>query len=532
MANQPFKRFGVMLDMSRNSVMTIPALKEFSTELAKMGYNMLMLYTEDTYEIPEEPYFGHFRGRYTQAEIREVVAHCKTLGMEVIPCIQTLAHVEALFKWKRFQPLCDSEDILLVDNEETYELIRKMFKSVKACYETRQVHIGMDEAITLGLGKYLQEHGFQNRFEILSRHLHRVCDIAREEGLIPNIWSDMFFRLANNNVYAQTKPRVDLEQIGHIPEELNLTYWDYYSTLKRRYRAMIRAHRKMGKNPWFACGIWTWKGWAPDNHHSISTSLAGLQVAAEEGVENVMVTLWGDFGGECSRWAALPGLYTAAKFVHGEKSRKKIAEDFEKEYGISMRRFMEIDMKTKTKKPNNPERYLLFQDPFLGMMDSALFGDENEFYRKSAAKLSRNAKHERFGLLFGTQTSLARTLSYKAQLGAKTRELYQKGDKEAMRRLLKDYTLTIRNLRIFMDKANELWLSENKPQGLELVQLRLGGLLQRIIFCKQRLEDWVEKDARIPELEEEALDYGGGGTEFKPAHLETYHIDGYKTPAV
>ena len=45
-----------MLDMSRNAVMHVPALKNFIITLSDMGYNTLLLYTEDTYEIPGEPY--------------------------------------------------------------------------------------------------------------------------------------------------------------------------------------------------------------------------------------------------------------------------------------------------------------------------------------------------------------------------------------------------------------------------------------------------------------------------------------------
>ena len=43
-----YKRLGVMIDMSRNSVMSVPMLKKYMTLLKKMGYNSLMLYTEDT----------------------------------------------------------------------------------------------------------------------------------------------------------------------------------------------------------------------------------------------------------------------------------------------------------------------------------------------------------------------------------------------------------------------------------------------------------------------------------------------------
>ena len=45
------KYFGVMLDMSRNAVMKPQQVKAFASLIRKMGYNMLQLYTEDTYEV-------------------------------------------------------------------------------------------------------------------------------------------------------------------------------------------------------------------------------------------------------------------------------------------------------------------------------------------------------------------------------------------------------------------------------------------------------------------------------------------------
>ena len=56
------KYFGVMLDCSRNAVMKPSAIKKFVDYLSAFGYNMLQLYTEDTYEVKNEPYFGYLRG--------------------------------------------------------------------------------------------------------------------------------------------------------------------------------------------------------------------------------------------------------------------------------------------------------------------------------------------------------------------------------------------------------------------------------------------------------------------------------------
>ena len=46
-----FEKFGVMIDCSRNAVPSIAGLKRFLDCIAKMGYNAVMLYTEDTYEV-------------------------------------------------------------------------------------------------------------------------------------------------------------------------------------------------------------------------------------------------------------------------------------------------------------------------------------------------------------------------------------------------------------------------------------------------------------------------------------------------
>ena len=62
------------VDCSRNSVMTVDALKEWIDIISDLGYNHLMLYTEDTYEVEGHPYFGYARGRYSKAELKELNA--------------------------------------------------------------------------------------------------------------------------------------------------------------------------------------------------------------------------------------------------------------------------------------------------------------------------------------------------------------------------------------------------------------------------------------------------------------------------
>lgn len=167
------KNLGLMVDCSRNAVMRVSAVKRLIRLLARMGYAHLQLYTEDTYEIEGEPYFGYMRGRYSRQELREIVSYAAMFGIEVIPCIQTLAHLQRIFKWNDYRPIHDVGDILLVGDERTYALIEKMFVSLRDCFDSGVVNIGMDEAHLLGRGKYLDAHGYRKRFELLTEHLEK-----------------------------------------------------------------------------------------------------------------------------------------------------------------------------------------------------------------------------------------------------------------------------------------------------------------------------------------------------------------------
>ena len=140
MENQ--KYFGVMLDMSRNAVMKPSEVKNFANILKKMGYNMIQLYTEETYEVDNEPYFGYMRGRYTQAELQDIVAYCESIGVEVIPCIQTLAHLDRIFRWKPYHSINDCGDILLVGDEELTSLL-KIYSARCANVSVRNTYISV-----------------------------------------------------------------------------------------------------------------------------------------------------------------------------------------------------------------------------------------------------------------------------------------------------------------------------------------------------------------------------------------------------
>ena len=80
---------------------------------------------------------------------------------------------------------------------------------------------------------------------------------------------------------------------------------------------LLKLNKEFSPNAWFAGGLWSWTGFAPHNVFSIKATEVALKSCIENGVSDVLLTLWGDNGGECSRFALLPALFYASEIAKG-----------------------------------------------------------------------------------------------------------------------------------------------------------------------------------------------------------------------
>lgn len=523
MKKKSYDHLGVMIDMSRNSVMSVEGLKRFLPLLARMGYNCVMLYTEDTYEVEGEPYFGYMRGRYSAEELREIDGYAAELGIEMIPCIQTLAHLNAFLRWNK-TPV-DYGDILLTDDERTYELIERMIKSVSSCFRSRNIHIGMDEAMMLGRGKHLDRHGYEDANSIIKRHLARVTEIAGKYGYAsPMLWSDMFFRPLGGGYYMP-KTEMPQEVKAAVPKNVIPVYWDYYHSDEATYDAMIENHLQLSDNVWFGGGAWCWSGLVPFNERSLDNMLPAVRSCRRHGIRNIFFTMWGDDGGECDHFSQLPSLLYLAEYVKGNTDEEAIKAKFRRIVGMEYDDFLAIDLPNRLPASDrfaNPSKYMLFSDYFNDFLDWTVCEGGGDIYAGYAEKLSALAKRSRrWGYLFDTEAKLCSVLALKYELGLKTRCAYAAGDKEELGRLAREvYPEVEKRLRIFRDAFERQWFRVNKPCGFDVQDIRIGGIIQRTVSCRRRLLAYASgKVDSIPELEEELLPYFEKG---KAANINLY----------
>ena len=507
-----FEGNGMMADCSRNAVLNLDTGKELIRTLALMGHNTLMLYTEDTYEVEGEPYFGYMRGRYNREELRELDAYAAEFGVEMVPCIQTLAHLNAALRWNAYAELRDIDDILLADYEPTYALIEKMIKSCREAFRTKRIHIGMDEAANLGLGRHRKLFGESKGIDIMYRHLERVMDICRRYGFQPMMWGDMFFALTGQDYHSEEG--VDASQLKQVPEDLSLIYWDYYADRRETYEFNLRQMGKLSPELTFAGGSWKWSGYAPEMLHSLKVSRLALSACRQFGVKRVFATAWGDNGGDASIYAALPGIQLFAELgFHENVTEEELASRFAVCTGGRLEDFLRLDL------PNlpdgqpkslgfNPAKYLFFQDPMVGLFDRHAALGFDAFYRDTAAALHEAAERAgRYAHVFRVLEAMCSALALKATVGIRLKQAYEADDRQELLRLAEEVLPEIaRREETFRDCVETQWMAENKPFGFEVQDIRIAGAVTRARSAAKRVKAYLDGELKaLEELEEERL---------------------------
>ncbi len=498
---------GAFIDCSRGAVMTVEACKRYLDHLAALGLNLFVMYMEDTYTVPEYPYFGHLRGRYTPQELKEIDEYAASLGIELLPQIQTLAHLGQFLQWRDDEHLKDTPYCLLADEEETYAFIEAEIRSIRGCVRTNRLHIGMDEAHNMGLMRYYAKHGPVDRFELLKRHLKRVTDICEKYHFHPMMWSDMFFRLGSkDNEYYDMDSRIPQSVIDGLPD-VDMVYWDYYHMEPEWYEHMLCEHERMGANTVFAGGIWTWSGFLPQVERNDATMYPALRACAAHHIKTVMATMWGDDGNETDFFLALSQLPIFSEFCwRGSECRRvdviRMAETLT---GLKEETYAGFGHFYRDASDDRTGKGLVYCDLLYHLLPgSPDLEAAVKRYREGREMLSANAEHP--------QSVYARALFdvviLKAQTILKIRSAYAQKNRSALREVAqKDIPELIDLYEKLQAIHRRQWLASYKRNGWELFPLRYGSVIGRAKDAALALLEYADgKTDTIDELDAPMLD--------------------------
>ena len=513
-----FENLGYLIDVARDAVPTVKTFSDMALKLALLGYTRIFINFEDLITLDDEPLFGHLRGRYSKEELKQMDKTCLDLGIELIPCVQTLAHLNGMFFWPSFDYMKDTNDILLPGSEHTYAFIEKVFKTIRECFTTKTVHIGMDEAGMVGRGKYLDLNGYHKPSEVMLSHLNKVVEFTKKYDLKPQMWSDMFFRLAFGGYYTKDGT-LSQEVVSLVPEGVEQVYWDYVTDDNAMLNNMFKNHKLFKGTTSFASGGWKWNGWSPSNKFSIYLAKYQLKACKKHGIKNIMLTAWSDDGAEASIYSILPTIIYYAEYIYSNNLKTSNLETISLSlFEVSYKAMLDSDL-TLVEPDEVLENYnylnysmlpkiMIYNDPLSGPYTGIL----KRFSFKNLPILKRKmhkyaAKYPAFKGYFKNLENLCSCLLLKNEIMAKIEVGYKSSDinllTDICKKLIPNF---IKNLDTFIKTFYTQWMSENKTNSFEVHAIRLGGLKERFNIVKNLLEEYISgKRERIEELEIEEV---------------------------
>lgn len=509
------KNLGIMRDSARNAVLSVDGLKELALYSAMMGYNYIEIYAEDLFELKEYPYFGLNRGRYTKEEIKEMDKYCQIFGVELVPCIQTLAHLPHLFRYDYFNDVHDIADILLIDEYKTYKLIDTLITFISQNFSSKRINIGMDEAHLFGQGQFAERFGnIRSRAELFLKHLNKVVEICRSKGFSPSIWSDMIFKVAFNVYSLQAYEGIqgEISEVikNNFPKGVQLIFWDYYNTDKKFYDTILSYHYLISHNIAFAGGVWSFSGFAPLNSISEERLSPAISSVIENKCNDFLLTSWGNGGGESHCMTAASTMLFVAEKLTGNCELKYLNERAKTIFGNTYEQLKSIEIVDRTSTKNglkqgnvvNCSKYLLYNDPLLGIMDVHARMEMKQAYKENSKLLKKVAYGKgKLNRYFKPIYKLSRCLEIKSTLGLEITNAYQNQDVAKLKKIYRTVLpMCLKRVDGFFKEYRKTYLSCNKSYGVEVVDIRCGAIKKRIEYAKEKIKDYL--DGKIENIEE------------------------------
>lgn len=509
------KNFRVMIDNSRNAVMTLERMKEFIANSAMLGYTTVSPYIEDIYEIPEYPAFGYLRGAFKKAELKEMNDFGKLLGVQLVASIQTLGHLQQIFHYKYFDNVKDSVSNLLVGEEKTYDLIDKMLKTISECFESKEICLGMDEVHSLGKGAHLSKYGYEEQNVIFNRHIKQVSEIAKKYGYNePVVWSDMFIKMFSKNHDYRDDTVIIPDDFSDEIADVKLGYWDYDSVDQKFVEKMIDIHQRLHKPFVLVTGLTTW--FTPCYKHWKTKKVLDVfeEVTRTKNIDDFYLTIWGDDGAYCDPDSYYIGMFYLAERVYTKNVEK---DKYQYLFGNSyddILKCSEIDYKYNGEgsEIRDKTRYVSFatafyDDPFYAIgYNNELRFDKDVLIRtqKHYEKLSITLYELRGQkILFDYCYLSSEICRLKLRSRINLLEGYFNHNYALIEQVIQDYQ-ELKKYFIQLDIIFEqMWLKNFKTYGLDVMKTRFAGYVSRFDFLIRYLGKYLKEEIKfIDELEE------------------------------
>ena len=280
--DQPdFRDRGIMLDVSRGRVPRRATLEALVDLCARMRLNVLMLYVEHTFAFRRHPEIGEGASPLDAETILALDAYAADRGVELVPCLQSLGHMERVLSLPRYQKLAESDRRWSVSpsRPETYSFLAELYDEFLPLFRSQRFNANCDEPFDLGRGQSARRAPNKSPGELFSGHVEALERLARKHGKQLMIWADFAYKHA--------------DQIPRLAPDTVLIDWWYEAEFEADRVAKLRRH---GFEFWVSPGTSAWNCLFPRVANSEANIARWADAGRRHGATGLLNTDWGDFG--------------------------------------------------------------------------------------------------------------------------------------------------------------------------------------------------------------------------------------------
>ena len=289
-----FPRRGVMLDISRGRVPKLETLLDLATRLADFKINEFQLYTEHTFAYRQYQSIWQSWGALTAAEIRKLDAHCRALGINLVPNQNSFGHLRYFLADPRLKKLAElpepyeaeTKDFLrrpttLAPNHPgTLPFLRGLYDELLPNFTSRYFNIGADETWDLGKGQSKRLCATKGKGRVYLNFLKKLHREVRRRNKHTMFWGDIILKY----------PKL----IRELPTDAIALNWGYE---KDHPFTQETAQFARAKIPFYVCpGTSTWMTLIGRHDNALANLQAAARAGKKAGAIGYLNTDWGDGG--------------------------------------------------------------------------------------------------------------------------------------------------------------------------------------------------------------------------------------------
>jgi hypothetical protein len=209
----------------------VPAARRVVDLLAALKLNWIALQIDNRLRYERDPRLSRGPDAPTKAELRALVTHAQSLGLEVIPMTQCWSHFSYFLAKDAFRHLAEVPDPpekaqhrfwnYCPRHPETHALLFGMIEEQLECFPGATIfHAGLDEITFEPIGQCERCRGTSGGV-LLAEEIGRIHGFLKGRGLRLAMWGDQLL-VEHNGKHFQTA-----EALPDIPRDVLVFDWHY-----------------------------------------------------------------------------------------------------------------------------------------------------------------------------------------------------------------------------------------------------------------------------------------------------------------